>query len=70
MTAVNADCLSTRISVAGRHVDRGEWASGHAIASRLLRCSQASDCSLRGDCACAAELLLCDIRRMLDGQAA
>lgn len=64
--AASTECFTTRIAQAGRHVDRGEWACGHAIASRLLTCSrQFGGCALREDCACAAELLLCDIRRMV-----
>ncbi|MGE5547467.1 MAG: hypothetical protein ACM33T_11255 [Solirubrobacterales bacterium] len=61
-----ADCFTPRLAQAGRHVDRGEWACGHAIVERLLKCASHSErCPRRDDCRFAAELLLGDIRRML-----
>ena len=59
------DCFPIRISRAGRHVDRGEWASGHAILSGLRDCALRGGCHAGADCAAAAELLLCDIRGMV-----
>ncbi|MBC7905187.1 MAG: hypothetical protein H7Y60_00355 [Rhodospirillaceae bacterium] len=47
-------------------MDRGEWASGHAILAGLRDCSQRGGCLAGDDCAAAAELLLCDIRCLLD----
>lgn len=61
-----SDCLPARIAAAGRHMDHGEWASGHAIAAALLRCARhGGGCPQRDDCAFAAELLLGDLRRMV-----
>jgi hypothetical protein len=60
------DCFPTRISRAGRHVDRGEWASGHAILTGLRDCAQRGGCRAGDNCAAAAEMLLCDIRGLLD----
>lgn len=62
---IDATC-SPRIAWAGARVERGEWASGHAIASGLLTCARQTNCPMRDDCACAAEKLLCSIRRLLD----
>jgi hypothetical protein len=65
-TQLTDDCFRTRIALAGRHVDRGEWAAGSALAKRLLECARiGGSCSMSENCACAAEMLLCDIRRML-----
>lgn len=59
------DCFPTRIARAGRHVDRGEWASGHAILSNLRQCALRGGCQAGDNCAAAAELLMCDIRGLL-----
>ncbi len=58
-------CLPSRIAAAGRHMERGEWACGHAIAAALLRCARQGGCCDCGDCAFAAELLLGDLRDMV-----
>jgi hypothetical protein len=70
MTSVvsSPECLSSRIARAGRHVDRGEWASGHAILSGLRRCAQRGGCPVGESCATAAELLMGDVRRLLCDQ--
>lgn len=58
-------CLP-RLEWAGALVDRGDWASGHAIAAGLLTCARQTKCPRRAVCAGAVESLICDIRRLLD----
>lgn len=62
---IDATCIP-RIAWAGARVERGEWASGHAIASNVLTCARQTNCPKRHECACAAEKLICSIRRLLD----
>ncbi|MBI5162607.1 MAG: hypothetical protein HY985_01745 [Magnetospirillum sp.] len=64
--SVHAKCFEARIAQAGAHVVRGEWASGHVIAARLLDCAQRQGCARCTDCAGAANHLLGDIRRLLE----
>lgn len=59
------DCFEPRLEQAGRHVDRGEWASGVAIASRLLNCASQTKCPIREICSHAAERMIVDIRRLV-----
>ena len=66
MRTAPSDCFHSRIARVGGHMDRGEWASGHAILAGLRDCSQRGGCLAGDDCAAAAELLLCDIRCLLD----
>lgn len=65
MHRTQPDCFPNRIARAGQHLDRGEWASGHAIASALLKCASNGGCSVRGDCACAASRMLGHVRQLL-----
>lgn len=58
-------CFADRLALAGRHVDRGEWAAGHAIASASQECARSGGCARREDCLYAAEMLICDLRDML-----
>lgn len=60
-TAHDPDCLATRIAWAGRHVDRGEWASGHAILSGLRQCAARPGCPSAASCALAADMLMGDL---------
>ena len=41
--AIDPNCFPTRIARVGRHVDRGEWASGHAILAAAVGVVLASD---------------------------
>lgn len=66
LCATPPDCFHNRIARAGGHVDRGEWASGHAILAGLRDCAQRNGCPAGDDCAAAADLLLCDIRCLLN----
>lgn len=66
---IDPTCFSTRIARVGRHVDRGEWASGHAILSGLRQCAQRNGCPERETCAVAAELLMGDVRSLVREQA-
>lgn len=59
------DCFPRRVALAGERIERGEWASGHAIASGLLQCALRGGCLYRGDCASAANTLLCHLRSLL-----
>jgi hypothetical protein len=59
------DCFPPRIARAGQHLDRGEWATGHAIASGLLKCAAGGGCAKKTDCACAAATLIGNLRRQL-----
>jgi hypothetical protein len=64
----SANCLSSRLNGVGRHVDRGEWASGHAILSGLRRCGQRGGCPAGKACAVAADRLMADLRHRLRDQ--
>jgi hypothetical protein len=64
---VTPDCFPTRIARAGHHVDRGEWASGHAILAGLRDCAVRGGCRFSDNCAAAAELMICEIRGMVGG---
>jgi len=63
-----SECFSSRIARAGRHVDRGEWASGHAILNGLRQCAARHGCEVGESCAMAAEMLMGDVRAMLREQ--
>lgn len=65
---VDPDCFSTRLARVGRHVDRGEWASGHAILSGLRQCALRHGCPHGDNCATAAELLMGDVRSLVRDQ--
>lgn len=65
MSAVPCDCLPSRLARASRHLDRGEWASGHFILSGLRACASRGGCPEGGACAAAAELMLGDIRSLV-----
>lgn len=58
-------CLPSRLESAARHVDRGEWFSGVAIAANLKRCAERQGCPDKEHCAGAASDLLCEIRSRL-----
>lgn len=60
--------MTTRIARAGHHVDRGEWASGHAILMGLRECGRNGGCAQAPSCAAAADLLLGDLRGMVRDQ--
>lgn len=66
MHSSTPDCFPPRIARAGQHLDRGEWATGHAIALGLLKCASHDGCTEKEDCAGAASTLLVDVRRLLD----
>lgn len=68
--APESDCFTTRLSQAGRHVDLGEWASGHALLTRLRRCAARGGCAEGERCALAAEMLLADLQGMVREQKA
>lgn len=59
------DCFPPRIARADQHLERGEWATGHAIASGLLKCASGGGCPKRTDCAFAASALIGSLRRQL-----
>lgn len=62
------DCFPVRIAQAGRHVDRGEWASGLVLLLRLRQCARRFGCPDGDACADAAELLLGDLRVLVRDQ--
>ncbi len=62
----SSDCFGRRAAQAGHLVADGQWASGHAIASKLLRCAEAGGWSYRDACAQAATTVMCSIRTLLD----
>lgn len=66
--AALSDCLSTRIARVGGTLDRGEWASAHALLTGLRQCSQQRGCPDGEACALAAEMLMADLRRMVRDQ--
>lgn len=68
LTAAPTDCFATRIARAGRAVDRGEWASGHAMLTGLHACGLRHGCRDGEACAAAAELLMEDVRCMVSDQ--
>ncbi len=63
-----SECFSSRIARAGHHVDRGEWASGHAILSGLRQCAARHGCEAGDSCALAAEMLMGDVQVLLREQ--
>lgn len=63
------DCFHSRVARVGRAVDRGEWASGHALVSGLRQCGLRQGCPDADACAAAAELLMGDVRKLLREQA-
>lgn len=63
--ALPPDCFSARLAQVGRHVDRGEWASGHALVLGLRACSLRHGCPDGESCAVAAELLMGDLRGLV-----
>lgn len=67
-TAAPIDCFATRIARAGRAVDQGEWASGHAMLTGLYECGLRHGCRDGEACAAAAELMLEDVRCMVGDQ--
>lgn len=68
VVAVSPGCFPARIARIGRHVDRGEWASGHALLVGLRRCSLRRGCGEGESCAAAAELLMGDLRGLVRDQ--
>ena len=58
-------CYAHRMTQAAAHVDRGEWACGHAITSGLIQCAAADGCGVRGDCTHAARRMMSIIRGLL-----
>ncbi|MBF0324351.1 hypothetical protein [Magnetospirillum moscoviense] len=63
--ACNSDCFGRRAEHAGHLVAHGQWASGHAIASSLLRCASAGGCPCQADCARHAQSVMGSIRALL-----
>ncbi|WP_173977455.1 hypothetical protein [Magnetospirillum sp. LM-5] len=61
----NTDCFGRRVEHAGHLVAHGQWASGHAIASSLLRCASAGGCPCQADCARQAQSVMGSIRALL-----
>lgn len=66
--AAPSDCLSTRIARVGGALDRGEWASAHALLGGLQQCGQHHSCPNGEACALAAEMLMADLRGMVRDQ--
>lgn len=65
-TAFDASiCLPPRLELANRHVTQGEWASGLAIATSLMRCAERQGCRDQGHCQGAASALICELRRLV-----
>jgi len=60
-----AGCFGPRVEQADRLVAGGQWASGHAIVSKMLRCAQADGCHDRDACARAAHSLMGSVRFFL-----
>lgn len=60
-----SQCYPLRVERAAAHVDRGEWACGHAIANGLMQCSQAGGCPLRQECGHAAQRMMGVIKSLL-----
>lgn len=60
-----SDCFGRLAEHAGDLVAHGQWASGHAIASKLLRCASAGGCHCQADCARDALSVMGSIREML-----
>ena len=69
VSAVSPGCFQARIARVGRHVDRGEWASGHWLLAGLRQCSLRHGCPDGAACSAAAELLLGDLRGLVRDQA-
>lgn len=65
MQPPSPECFPSRIERADQHLARGEWASCHAIASRLLQCSARNGCPGRWECADAAHSVLGSLRNLL-----
>lgn len=65
MRTSTSECFQSRIERADQHLARGEWASGHAIASALLQCSARDGCTEKRACACAADSVLCGVHDLL-----
>lgn len=63
----DSQCYPPRVERAVAHVDRGEWACGHAIASGMMQCALAGGCPARGECTHAAQRMLGVIRSILNG---
>jgi hypothetical protein len=61
----NSDCFGRLAEHADHLVAGGQWASGHAIASSLLRCASAGGCQCQADCTQQAMSVLGSIRAML-----
>lgn len=62
-------CFSARIARIGRHVDRGEWASGHALLVGMRQCSLRHGCADGEACAFAVELMMGDLRGLVGDHA-
>lgn len=66
--AAALDCFPSRIARAGRAVDRGEWATSHALLIGLRQCALRQGCADGEACAAAAELLMGDVRCLVRDQ--
>lgn len=66
--AVPAACFPARIALVGRYVDRGEWASGHALLTCLRQCAARAGCPDGDACGVAVELLMADLRGLVREQ--
>ncbi|OJX79283.1 hypothetical protein [Magnetospirillum sp. 64-120] len=62
-----SQCYPPRVERVAAHVDRGEWACGHAIANGMMQCANAGGCPARGECTHAAQHMMGMIRSILKG---
>lgn len=60
-----SECFPSRIARADQHLARGEWATGHAIASALLQCSARDGCDEKRSCALAANSVMGGVLALL-----